>query len=212
MKFSQLKKGKRAVRTVELPLVGEPGDRNSVTVGLRVLAAEESSDILKAARAFAVEGGVKDPKPDDALYQLGIRIHTVFTACVDSDFVGDPASDEARFFSSLKELMSSPEIGDDGVSFLYEHWLAWQDACSPQPTKMGEAEFWAKVSEVALSDDPLVCVQWRPATLASFVRSMAQALLTSLTLKSEPGSPSESNTESSKTSTESPEESNEAEA
>lgn len=177
MKFSKIRKGKLATRVIELPLVTGPGEPPQlIQVGIRVLSPDETAETLVFARDFAIARKNPDPKPGDPLYELGIRVGTLLLACFDPD-AEDPLSVSARFFASEKEILGAHEIGRDGIHFLYEHQEAWQDACSPQPSKMGEGEFWKSVMELVNSDDPLACERWRPATRASFMRTMAQTLL-----------------------------------
>jgi hypothetical protein len=186
-----------------LPLVCAPGqERTIVKVGIRVLEPDETADAVKFARSYAIGNGVADPQPGNPLYELGLRYKTLLLACFDVDSP-DPQSESARFFSSVEEIAKAGTIGRDGVHFLYEHYEAWQDACSPQPGKLSEGEFWQTVIRLAENNDPLVSARFRPATLASLLRSMAELLLLSLQSKSDSGSSTDTDTDSSRKSSES---------
>jgi hypothetical protein len=188
VKFDQIIKGKRATTLVDLRLVGSPGeDQKTYKVMIRVLSGAETSACVKFAIEYARKGGVANPKAGDPLYELGLRVQTLFLACLDPDHP-DPDSESARFFSSCDVILDAPDIGRDGIHFLYEAQEAWQDACSPQPPKISAAEFFGEVALLAESEDPLALERYRPATRASLVRFMAKLLLDLLQSKSTSGS------------------------
>jgi hypothetical protein len=187
VKFNQVVKGKRAVRVVDLPLVADPAEEpTSVKVALRVLSDSENKETVEYALKYAKDGGASDPKAGHPLYEMGIRIKTLHLACLDPDHP-NPDSPDARFFSSEDEIRQDWRLGRDGIWYLYDLQDAWQDACSPQPSKMGMGEFYREVELLANSDDPFYFERFRPAMRASFARTMASQLWILLTHKSESG-------------------------
>lgn len=182
MKFSQIKKGTRQVKTVPLPVLLDPSQpREEVQVGLRCLSGSDSTEVLESTAEFARERGSKNPQAGDPLYELGLRVYTLLFACVDPDNP-DPESEGARFFSSVDEILEkgqggSPILGRDGISYLFEAQEAWQDHCAPQISKLSEEEAWQKIKEVAASEDPLVFANMQPALQWNLARFMAERLL-----------------------------------
>src|SRR5690606_28166855 len=146
----------------------------------------ENKETVEYALKYAKDGGVSDPKAGHPLYEMGIRIKTLHLACLDPDH-SNPDSPDARFFSSEDEIRQDWTLGRDGIWYLYDLQEAWQDACAPQPAKMGLGEFFKEVGLLAESDDPFYFERFRPAMRASFARTMAKQLLILLQLKSEPG-------------------------
>jgi hypothetical protein len=196
LKFEQITKGKRAVRVIDLPLMSEPdpsGAPRTVRVALRVLTSAETTETVAFGLAYAQKHGSTAPKAGDPLYETGVRVKTLLLACLDPDNP-DPDSEDARFFSSEEQIEASPEIGRDGIWLLYQLQEAWQDACSPQPAKMGLGEYYREVELLAKSDDPFYLERFRPALRASFARSMASQLWTLLASSLISGSSSEATT------------------
>lgn len=194
MKFRDVALGTRATKTIPLPLVHEPGGPDkapSPLLAIRVLSGEETAEIIDKALDYARRPGKPEPKAGDPLYELGIRVHTLHLACVDPD-APNPESPDARFFSSIDEILGSHLIGRDVIYYLYEAYEAWQDHCAPQPREIDGTEFWAKITELAKSNDPLAFERYRPATRWNLARSMAILLLNSLAPKSPSGSASDS--------------------
>lgn len=196
MKFRDIALGNRATKTIPLPLVRDPGAEATAApmVALRVLNGEEHAEVLEKALQFAKSGGSESPEAGDPLYQFGIQVHTVLVACVDPD-APNPESPDARFFSSVDEIMSSPLIGKDVISYLYELQQAWQEHCSPRVNELTQAEYYNQVAELAKSTDPLGFVALPLGTRWSLARTMAEQLLILLTAKSSSSETSSSGTE-----------------
>lgn len=189
MKFSDLRNSRasRAVpKVVTLPVYTGGDAREEVKVGLRFIGGGESASIMVSAGEFAIANGAKDPKPGDALFELGLRVHTLLVACVDPDEAGTAG---ARFFDSIDQILekgeADPMLGRDGIAFLFEEHEAWQDFCGPQPPGLSDETLWTKVMEVAASEDPLVFEALRPSTRWRLARFMASQLLILLTSKLE---------------------------
>jgi hypothetical protein len=225
MKASQLLKGKRAVHKVRFPICnfrapilpdlpelaeqrakdrgewlqqheGEQPPGDDAEVGLRVLTAAELREILTNALADAKQAGVEDPKSGDPIYDQAVMVHTLSVACVDPD---NP--DEPFFDGGVPQILESPHLGRDGISYLYEQQESWQDICSPRIIRVDDAEFQAIVEEIAGPDGFGFFYQLRPAMQWTCTHFMACLLLSLQTPSSASTSDSDA---SSKTSSEPP--------
>lgn len=208
MKFAQVIKGTRATTVIDMPLMVAPTEGAEppiVRVGMRALSAGETRETVDFALEYAKRGAAPAPRAGDPLYEMGIRVKTLHLAFFDPDHP-HPDSEEARFFASPEQIESAVEIGRDTIWYLYEAQEAWQDACSPQPSKMGIGEFWKEVEELANSTDPFYFERLRPATRVSFARSMAKQLLLLLGAKSPVGSKIASDSTMPRSETERPSE------
>ena len=215
MKASQLLMGRRAVQRVRLPLCNSrstalpdlpelaearerdraawqaehPGEEplgNEIEIGLRVLSGIELTDILEAAREFAKKRGVDKPEPTDPLYDLGMSVHTLALACVDPDHP-DPDSPDALFFDGgVDQILASPHLGRDGITYLREMHETWQDLCAPQAKKLDIAEFDIALDEIASSGGLPFYYSLGPAVRWNLTHTMAVLLSTARTLKSTP--------------------------
>lgn len=195
MKFKDVIKGTRAVRTIPFPLFQNPDStepQKAIDVGLRPLNGTELADVLEQAAFKAKEKGVAEPKAGDPLYDFWLQVHTIFLGCVDPDDP-KPESSDARFFSSIDEILSAPNLGRDGIAYLYEAQEAWQAHCSPG-TRNEDQSFWGQVTELAATNDPLGFAALHPTSRWIFARSMAVQLLSLLQSKSPSGQPGESAT------------------
>jgi hypothetical protein len=185
MKFRDIVQGKRATKVIPLP-IGEGENQ----VALRFLDGDEQAEILEKGAEFAKERGVKDPKAGDQLYDFGCQIYTVLYGCVDPDNL-EAKGQDARFFSSEKEILGASNLGRDGIAFLAEAQEAWQEHCSPRVDN-ANADFWRQIEELATSSDPLGFVALRPISQWRLARTMASLLWKQLLSRSSSGSPSES--------------------
>lgn len=136
MKLRDVAKGKRAVKAVPFRLANAPDpkpvpagesvvlDEHTHLVGVRVLTGDELATVYERAQADAKRKGVDqwlDTHPLCRLYEMA---HTVAVACVDNEARDEP------FFVSVNEVLSSPDVGEDNIAYLYEQQRAWQDECS----------------------------------------------------------------------------------
>lgn len=170
-----------------------------VDIGLRRLGVGESAEIIKLSTEFAKDHGSSNPVAGDASFELGQRAYTVLYAAVDPEHP-NPESVDARFFASIDELLEKKDdgprlIGRDGISFLFEAQELWESECSPQLSKLSEAEANKLVVEVAESEDPKVYENMQPALRWSCMRFMARRLVTLERLRSLSGSTSTTNSE-----------------
>ena len=177
MKLELVKLGKRAERQQSLLIRGVDH-----RFALRPLDGGEYMQTLRYAREYAVRNGVKDPKPEDPLYQLGLALKTIELSCVDTD---SPAERRTSFFSG-----GPPEIeaalGRDEIGFLFEVAELHQSECSPVKDLSADQMFTAMVKlveeEAAGSTDFFLSLS--PATRLRLLRISARLALSSLGDKS----------------------------
>ncbi len=177
-KLSQIVQGTRARKVVPTTLL----DGGEANVSLRPLAGIDDAAVLERAREFAVSRGVKDPKPGDSLYELGLQVHTLLEATLDVD------SDAPFFDGGADQLLAN--MDSDRIALLFERQRHLQDEISPRKGSMSESEFWTKIVQVAGSEDRDESFFWqlKPGLQKDFLHSMAKLLLSSLGLKQQPGS------------------------
>lgn len=182
-RFKQIAKGIANVKTISLPFEGK-----DEAVGVRMMTGAELGDSLEGARAYATSHGLKDPKPGDELYDLGLMVHTLFIACVDPTEEGPTRT---PYFESVDEILA--HLDPDRIALLYEEQQAWQDECSPRPSKIGGDDFFTMVLRLAgwESGQPDPLLRWRPTLRAIFTRTLASQFMSSLTNKSGSSSPSD---------------------
>jgi len=184
-RYGQIKKGVRARKRIELPMM----DGSVVACDVVPLLSSGDAEILAGARAFAIARGVAEPKDGEPLYELGRWVHTIALGCVDPD---SPAHAPQPFFDGGVEQILDPKDGldRDRIALLYVEQELWQDQCAPSPKGMGAGEFLAQVLAHAGvpegADLPLR--RWRPVMQQSFVHTMARQLASLLQLKSLIGS------------------------
>lgn len=203
--WNQLTKGKRARRTVHMPLGGAPlpslvgadGQLQSavmaestVAIALRVLTPGEQSDVLSRARADAKAKGVEEPRDGNPIYDLAEMEHTLLLASLDPD---SPDDNPRPFFSSITEIRTSPELTRDHVAYLFELHQQHQDECAPLRQNVAIDEVMASLLVLASDDEGearLFFDSLGPALRWIFMRTLARLWSNSPTPKSSPGSPS----------------------
>lgn len=188
--LSSITRGTRARHPATTTLL----DGGEASLALRPLAGLDDALVLERAAEFARSRNA-EPKPGDPLYELGLQVHTLLLAALDSD-----AGSDAPFFDGGQDQLLA-YLDSDRISLLYEKQRLLQNEVSPRKGAMGEREFWEKVLEIAGGGDeddrPFVSLQ--PALLRSFTRTLARLHLSSLGLKSLYG---ENSTEAAAKSTE----------
>ena len=130
MKASHWLKGRRAIKTVPLPLAKQadrsgsiggvgspPTDAEAPVVGLRALGPIEHEGIMQRAHADARAAGLEKPTEEDEAYRYYKALHLVVVACVDPD-----SPEEPFFDGGLQQLRDSAELGRDGIAWLAEHF------------------------------------------------------------------------------------------
>lgn len=194
MKLRDIAKGKRAVKAVPFRLANAPDpkpvpsgeeatvdDEYTVLVGVRVLTGDERADALAKAQADARSKGVTewlDTHPLCLLYEMA---HVVALATVDN------AKRDEPFFASAAEVLSSPDVGEDNIAYLYEQQRAWQDQCSLRSGRdIGPVEAMALLAQEAERPEnaPSPFGHMRAASLPSFFRTTAFLFQNLLTLSS----------------------------
>ncbi len=193
MRFSQIAKGTRAERPVEIELGGE-----TLKFAVRPLIASEEGDVAAGARTYAESKGVKNPTPGDALYDLGLAMHTIALGCVDLE---SPADKRAPYFDGgVAQILDSDVLGRDAIAYVYEIQQRWQDECAPRKLAMAPDEFAAAVVVIGGEDkarSQLFFGQLRPGMQWHFTHFLASLWLNSPTPRSGSGSDTGPTAESS---------------
>lgn len=206
MKLANVAKGTRAVKTVTFRLANaplletppEPGqplprDEYTVDVGVRVLTGSEVAEVYQKAQADAVKAGVKEWLDTHPLCRLYEMAHTLAVACVDAEKRDEP------FFASVQEILDSPAVGADNITFLYEQHGAWQDECSVRVKYLSVAQVIGLLSQEAdrpeNAKSPFSLM--RAATLVSCLHISAKLFANLLTAKLDSGSSGDSSTSES---------------
>ena len=189
--FSNIVKGKRARKTIELPLVGTKLDPktgewvgDTIKLDIRILTGTEQIAALERAMATAKSKGVDKPEDGDPIYDLALVSETLALACIDSD---SPESAPVPFFSSATEILESPILTKDHLAFLSESLLSWQDDCSPRlfsASKDDSAIAAARLAKANLPEAQRFLLRMQPGMLVSFVHFMAVQLSILQTYKS----------------------------
>lgn len=181
MKFSQIVKGKRAVKPISFPM----SDGVEATCVVRPLLGYEDVEVLEKAREFAIAKGVAEPEDGNPIYERGRWVNTLLLGCCDQEAPEEP------YFESADQILSN--LGLDHIALVFELHQVWQDECSPRKVSLTGDEYIKSVVEMATAEasDELPFVRWRPALRESWVRTSARLLLTSPELKSQSGSSSE---------------------
>lgn len=204
--FTDILRGAKARKPVAFPrpsitaalLSKEPTEE--VLVDLMPISGEEEAGVLSRARAFAVERGVVDPKPNDPIYDLGLMVETLAVGCIDHE---SPADAPARFFASADEIRTY--LDRERIVYLYELHALWQDELAPLGRTLSEDEYYKAVLKLADAEDPsLPFAMYRPAILGNFMLSMARQLRDLVLAKSPLGSSLSSDTTSEPSKAEAP--------
>lgn len=212
-RFSDVLKGKKARKNIEFPApidAEHPEKRDRVD--LVILSGEEESDALTAARAYAERKGTRDPKGGDPHYDLGLMVHTLVRACVDSEVPGSfafyfapegqaPALKTPEAFESMANVVLA-HLDRERITYLYEIHRVWQEHCSPWGKADDEDSIIDKLTRLEGVVDPTVPFEmFRPATVGSLllttVKQRAALLRDKLAAGSSSGSSTPSNTSQS---------------
>ena len=122
MKFSQIVKGIRAEKAIEIPIQG--GD--AVPAIVRPLSAIEACDVVAQATAFAKAKGVPDASYGHPVFDSAIWAHTLLLATLDKD---SPKNAREPFFASAEEILK--DFDTDALAAMHTHQAIWQEECSP---------------------------------------------------------------------------------
>jgi hypothetical protein len=190
MRFSTVSQGTRAERAASFK-----HGTTVVNVLLRPLTAAEEIEVISKATALAESKGIKNPRPDNPIYESAIWAHSLALACLDPD---SPTDARAPTFDGGAE-QALAALDSDTLAVLYEQLRVWQEECSPSLRTVGTDALWNALKEVATSDDPFVY-----ARLSPHMRWTLQRFTAALLLKSpgaRPFSSSDSGDSSSSTTT-----------
>lgn len=196
-KFSEIAKGVTARRSFTFTLPSG----TDCTVDLAIILGENDALILRKAKEFAEARDVKDPKPGDPLYELGIWVNTIALGVVDPD---SPIDAPQPFFDGgVPQILDEKTgLGREWIALLFQAQQAWQDHLAPRPKEMGPNEFLAHIIQIAEapSDAELPFSRWRPALQGSFLRKLCGSWRELLQLKWSIGADSSGAATSSKPS------------
>ena len=145
---------------------------------LRPLDGGEYAQTLRYAREYAVRSGVKDPKPDDPLYQLGLAFKTIELSCIDTD----SNQDRRTTFFSGGPVEIEAALGREEIGYLFEAAELHQSECSPvknlTPSEMLTAM--VKLVEEEAAGSAYFFLSLSPATRLRLQRTTARLVLNSL--------------------------------
>lgn len=169
MRFSNVLKGTRAERSLEIP--GFETDGKPFVVLARPLTGLEYESACASARVRAVEKGVENPVIGDPIYDLALMAHILAVGCVDPD---SPPDARTPSFDSAAQILE--RMNPETIVFVHQNHEVWQDECSPSVHKIEDNEMYNKVSEVAGADGRATFMRFSPSTRVTFSLSMARTL------------------------------------
>lgn len=187
MRFSDVKRGRRARHAVPFPLDGASWKDGAwtgetVLVDVRVLTPFEDIDVFAEAARRARDQGA-EPKDGDPIYEYALKVCTIVRACIDHD---SPADTPTPFFESFEQVVGDETISREHVAYLFEAQENWQSACSPRQRAMTPAQFRDAILRTA-GGDVAGFLGMSPETRWNFTRSMAALLANSLAASSSSG-------------------------
>lgn len=191
-KFSQLARGNKARKVVQLPF-GE----GTIPVALVPLDFINEATVIERAVAFARAHGNQDPKEKDPLYERGLMLHTVLVTAMDADVTGR----EEPFFAGEAEAMG---LDPERIAHLYFLQRDFQSDVAPTPKGLTGVEFvkhvlyLAKADVEGAADVPFDSLP--PVTRRNFTRALARLYFEHLQLKSLSGSAPVADSASTETS------------
>lgn len=187
MKFSAIAKGTRRERPASFPYPGSNGETIECALLLRPLTDAEEIDAHAFATSHAASKGIKDPQPNNPIYDSAFMAHALACGCLDPE---SPASARVAFFASANEVLEN--LTRDQRVYVFELLESWQDECSPSIRKLSAEQMLAAGEVLAKggSEAERFLDSLAPSMLRSFARFMGSQLSILLEPKSLPGSPS----------------------
>ena len=179
MKFSQALLGARAERAVECEIRGV-----TCAFALRPLTGAEEGVVLERATAYATEKHAAKCEPGNSLFDLGIMLHSLALACVDTE---SPADKREPYFDGGAAQIADA-LDTEQIAFLYARFELWQDECSPTVRAQTGEELVRHLVEIVGSDSDLPFARLRLGTLATLVRILGSLALSSAEGRSQLGS------------------------
>jgi hypothetical protein len=179
-KYTDIVKGITSPRyKVQLALLNGP----TVDVDLIPLDTDTYSDCIQGAEDYARSKGVKDPKPKEPQYEIGLMMHVILRACIDFD-VKDR---EEPFFASIDEIK---HVDPDRLGVLFHQQRNWQSKCAPLRGELSAGDYMQSLIAIAHSgeDEDIPFDSWPYAMRRYWLRLTAGILLDSPTPSSEYGS------------------------
>lgn len=193
MRFSEIIKGTRQYKQIELPpYIGQPPDQPNLTCCIRALNGLEEELALGAAVKRAKEQGAAKPEPGDPIYDLALMVEVIALACCDPD---SPAATREPFFDGGPNQVRQ-YFGREATTLIYEIQQQYQDEVAPTYKRLGPIEYYGGLTTLGGEDEERArsfFVRCSPGLRWSYMRTSAVQLLTSL----QPSSPSGGISESS---------------
>jgi hypothetical protein len=166
--FSKVLGGARERKRAHLTLA----DGTQVPVDVRMLTPMESAAVVSRATEFARERGAAELTDGNPIYDLGIYVHTLAIACLDTE----RPNEDAKFFDGGHEqILNSEILAPDSIAHLFALYEHHMDEVSLSPSEMDEAGL-RRLIESSAKGDMLPFCKLRPGMQWSFVHSMAVLL------------------------------------
>lgn len=179
-KFSNLLAGTRKRKRVQLPLIsGDPVD-----VDLRMLTPLETVAVIEGATEFARTRKAAEIADGNAIYDLGIQVHTLAVAVVDPEV---PDREVPFFDGGVEQILSSQLLARDAIAWLFAMYEQHVDEFALARSELTE-DGMRQLIESSAEGDLIPFSKLRPTMQWIFVRSMAALLRISLKASSSSGS------------------------
>lgn len=183
MKFSDLLLGKRAERTVDLPLIQDDNEEATpVKVVIVPTDGVESSDIASFAAEYAKSKGTPNAKDGDPLYDMGAIIRTLALTVLDAESTEKP---KAKFFDEGNAQVET--LPRETLVYLFERQQEWESEVSPGCKEIDLPQFMTAIRALAKAEDDRFFTGLLPGIRWSLSHFMAVLLVSVLEGKSLPG-------------------------
>jgi hypothetical protein len=168
--------GTRAERPITFEFRG-----SSCSFAVRPLTGDEDGRALEGAASFAAERKEPNARPGSPLFDLGLMVHSLALACVDTD--SPPEARTPFFTGGAAEILGA--LGQEDIAFLYARYEAWQAECSPTRTAASGVELVGRLIKIVEDDSDLPFSQLRPGQAWILLRTTAALVLNSPELRSQ---------------------------
>jgi hypothetical protein len=193
MRFSQIVKGIRQDKSIELPpYIGQPPDQPCMTCCIRALNDVEEELALGAAVKRAKDQGAAKPEPGDPIYDLALMVEVIALACCDPD---SPTGARDPFFDGGPDQVRQ-HFGREATTLIYETQQQYQDDVAPTLKRLTPIEYYGGLHTLGGEDEERArsfFVRCSVGLRWSYMRTLAVQLLNSLQHSSASGTTSEAN-------------------
>lgn len=196
--FSEVVKGTRVVKRVVMPRpegYTVPEGVQAPSCDLRALNGLEEQAALTSARTAAIAAGVDDPKPGNPIFDLALMVERLLLAC------RDPEDNDKPYFDGGSEQLRQ-YYGRDGIALLYELQEQQQEETSPSIARFDAEDLIRAAALEMTREGPegaeqalTFFLRLRPGLRVTLVRTLAHLHLSSLVDRSDSGSLSANNTQ-----------------